>query len=184
MLFRRCNVLLGLVLGSYMAAAAQRPLQQVATVPELPVPKLTAPLRTLPAPLPASAFLPLQNPTVFTVHFTFPIAEDRDRDHSLASILPIEHMKTVFVTESHLSFAQIWGGRLQLACFVSTLHTGNIVLGASAPSREAVRSPGHFDATPPVHMYGIRLSFVFGSSKDSGRRTNLWRSLSQVVGRQ
>jgi hypothetical protein len=142
MMFRRFIALLGPVLGSYMAAAAQRPLQQIATVPELPVPTLTAPLRTLPAPLPASAFL-LQNPTGFTVHFTFPIAEDRDRDHSLASILPIEHMKTVFVTESHLSFAQIWGGRLQLGCFVSTLHTGNIVLGASAPSREALRSPWH-----------------------------------------
>lgn len=184
MMFRRFIALLGLVLGSYMAAAAQRPWQQIATVPELPVPTLTAPLRTPPAPLPASAFLQLQNPTGFTVHFTFPIAKDRDRDHSLASILPIEHMKTVFVTESHLSFAQIWGGRLQLGCFVSTLHTGNIVLGASTPSREALRSPGHFDTTPPVSMYGIRLSFVFGSRTDSGRRANLWRSLSQVVGRQ
>jgi hypothetical protein len=184
MMFRRFIALLGLVLGSYMVAAAQRPLQQTATVPELPVRTLMAPLRTPPAPLPASAFLLLQNPTGFTVHFTFPIAEDRDRDHSLASILPIEHMKTVFVTESHLSFAQIWDGRLQLGCFVSTLHTGNIVLGGSAPSREALRSPGHFDATPPVSMYGIRLSFVFGSSTDSGRRTNLWRTLSQVVRRQ
>lgn len=184
MMFRRFIALLGLVLGSCMAAAAQRPLQQIATVPELPLPTLTAPLRTPPAPLPTSAFLLLQNPTGFTVHFTFPIAEDRDRDHSLASILPIEHMKTVFVTESHLSFAQIWGGRLQLGCFVSTLHAGNIVLGATAPSREAPRSPGHFDATPSVSMYGVRLSFVFGSSTDSGRRTNLWRSLSQVVGRR
>jgi hypothetical protein len=182
MMFRRFVALLGLVLGSYMAAAAQRPLQQVATVPEPPAPALTAPLRTLQAPLSASAFLLFQNPTGSTARFTFRIAEDREREHSLASILPIEYMKTVFVTESRLSFAQIWGGRLQLGCFASTLHTGNIGLGASA-LREPLRSPGYFNAIPPVHMYGIRLSFVFGPDTHSGRPTNLWRSLSQVVGR-
>jgi hypothetical protein len=163
--YKRFVALLGLVLGSYVAAAAQKPSQQVAAVHE--------------APVPASAFSLFQNPTESSARLNFTVGEARERDHSLESILPIEHLKTVFVTESRLSFAQIWGGRLQLGCFASTLHTRNIMFGPSAVSEP--RAPSRFDATRPVSSYGLSLRFSFGPGADSGHVTQLWRNLSQIV---
>jgi hypothetical protein len=166
MLCKRFIALLGLFLGSYVAAAAQRPSQQV-TVHEPS------------APLPTSAFSLFQNRTESSARLDFTVAESREHDRSLASIFPIEHFRTVFVTESRLSFAQIWSGRLQLGCFASTLHTGNIMFGPSALSEP--RAPGRFDATRPVSSYGLSLRFSFGPGTDSGHVTQLWRNLSQIV---
>jgi hypothetical protein len=169
-------LLLGVVLSSYVPAAAQRPSHQIAVVYEPPAPTITIPLRTLPARLPAFSFFLFQGPTRSSAHFTLPIAEAYGRDHSLESTFPIEVTKTMFVTESRLSVAQIWGGRLQLNCFVSTLHMGHIVLGPSV-SGEGFRPPG----TRSVDLYGISLRFPFGPGADSGRSIHLWRGLSRIV---
>src|ERR1700683_4096913 len=118
MIHKRFILLLGVVLSSYVPAAAQRPAHQFAVVYEPPAPTITIPLRTLPARLPAFSFFLFQCPTRSSAHFTLPIAEAYGRDHSLESTLPIVVMKTMFVTDARLSVAQIWGGRLQLNCFV------------------------------------------------------------------
>jgi Carboxypeptidase regulatory-like domain len=75
MLCKRFIALLGLVVGSYVAAAAQSPSQYIATVHEPP------------APLPSSVS---QNPTGSGALYLFSIAEAPERDHSLASVFPIE----------------------------------------------------------------------------------------------
>lgn len=169
MILKRFILLLGVVLSSYVPAAAQRPSHQIAVVYEVPAPTITIPLRTLPARL-------FQGPTRSSAHFTLPIAEAYGRDHRLESTFPIENMKTMFVTESRVSVAQIWGGRLQLNCFASTLHMGNIVLGPSV-SVEGFRLPG----TRSVDLYGISLRFPFGAGADSGRSVHIWRDLSRIV---
>jgi len=176
MIHKRFILLLGVVLGSYVPAAAQRPSQQIAMVYEPPAPKITIPLRTLPARLPAFSFFLFQGPTRSSAHFTLPIAEAYGRDHSLESTFPIEVMKTMFVTESRLSVAQIWGGRLQLNFLVSSVNIGNIVLGPSV-SAEGFRPP----RTRSVDLYGISLRFPFGPGADSGRSIHLWRALSRIV---
>ncbi len=176
MILKRFILLLGVVLSSYVPAAAQRPSHQIAVVYEAPAPTITIPLRTLPARLPASSFFLFQDPTGSSGHFTLPIAEAYGRDHSLESTFPIENMKTMFVTESRVSVAQIWGGRLQLNCFASTLHMGNIVLGPSV-SVEGFRLPG----TRSVDLYGISLRFPFGPGAVSGRSVHIWRGLSRIV---
>lgn len=176
MMHKRFIVLLGVVLSSYVPAAAQRPSHQIAVLHEPPAPTITIPLRTLPARLPAFSFFLFQGPAGSSAQFTPPIAEAYGRDHTLESTFPIENMKTMFVTESRLSVVQIWGGRLQLNCFVSTLHMGNIVLGPSV-SVEGFRLPG----TRSVDLYGISLRFPFGSGADSGRSVHLWRGLSRIV---
>jgi hypothetical protein len=176
MIYNRFIVLLGVILSSYVQTAAQRPLQQIAVVHESPAPTITIPLRTLPAQLPVFSFFLFQGPPRSSAHFTLPIAEAYGRHHSLESTFPIEVMKTIFVTESRLSVAQIWGGRLQLNCFVSSPNMGNIVLGPSV-SAEGFRPPG----TRSVDLYGISLRFPFGSGADSGRSIHLWRGLSRIL---
>jgi len=175
---KRFVILLGVVLSSYVPAAAQRPTQQIAIAHEPPAPTITIPLRTLPVRLPVFSFFVFQGPPLSRAQLTLPIAETYRGEYSLESAFPIESMKSMFVTESRLSVGQMWGGRLQLSCFVSTLRMGNIVLGPSV-SREGFHTPG----TRSVDQYGISLRFAFGAGADSGRSIHLWRSLSRIVDR-
>lgn len=179
MMHKRFIVLLGVVLSGYIPAAAQRPTQQIAIVHEPPAPAITIPtipLRTLPVRLPVFSFFLFQRPTLSSARFTLPIVEPYGRDYSLEDAFPIENMKTMFVTESRVSVGQIWGGRLQLNCFVSTLHMENIVLGPSV-SHEGLHPPG----TRSLDQFGISLRFPFGAGADSERPAHLWKTLSRIV---
>jgi hypothetical protein len=182
MMHKRFIVLLGVVLSSYVPAAAQRPTQQIAIAHEPPAPAITIPtipLRTLPVRLPVFSFFLFQRPTLSSARFTLPVVQAYGRDSSLEDAFPIESMNTMFFTESRVSVGQIWGGRLQLNCFVSTLRMGNIVLGPSV-SRAGLLPPG----TRSLDQYGISLRFPFGAGADSEPPAHLWRTLSRIVGRQ
>jgi hypothetical protein len=104
-------------------------------------------------------------PAAGEVSFSYLFAWAHDGDQGLKSLSPMRAVKTLFLTQSMLPLLQLWGGRLRLDGFTSTLHTQNVQLGPSAAG-------GLLDYRPPrqnyprgrlsVHLSGISLSFHFG----------------------
>jgi len=181
MMYQRFLVVLGIVLVSYVPAAAQQPAKQIAMVVEPSAPAIRAPRQTLPATPPVFSFSLLQEPTGPSFRLAFPTAKAYEPDRSLRSAFQIADTRTMFVTESRLPIAQFWGGRLKLEGFMSTLRMGNIVPGPSA-SREALRANAPYGATRSVDLYGVSLRIPFGRDEDSRGSTHLWRRLSRIVG--
>src|SRR5258708_20215400 len=69
-----------------------------------------------------------RNPSNFS--YLFAGAYERDQGlNGLESLSPMHEVKTLILTQSLLPLAQLWGGRLRLDGFASTLH---IQLGPSA----------------------------------------------------
>jgi hypothetical protein len=181
---KRIIVLLGMFLGSPVPAVAQTlPPQMVLT--EERVAPATPMLRTVSTPLPAASFLLYQDHGNSLAHFSDIFARAYERDHSLERLPPMESSRTLFVTRSSLPLVQLWGRRLQLDVFQSTLHAQNVQFGPSAagglqdfrPPRQSYPGGPH-----SVEFSGFSLSFHFGRDARTGRPIQTWRSLSRIVG--
>src|SRR6202030_964465 len=140
-----------------------------------------------PAPLLAVSFLLPENPGKPAAHFSYLFAGAYERDQgleSLASLSPMREVKTLFLTQSLLPLVQLWGGRLRLDGFTSTLHMQNMQLGPSAGGgMQDFRSPRQNYPGGPrsVDLYGFSLSFHFGRDAQVGHPTQAWRCLSRIV---
>jgi hypothetical protein len=184
---KRFIMLLGVFLGSRVLTAAQTP------VPELvPAQELVASIMTgAPAPLLAVSFLLPEKPGKSTAHFSYLLAGayEYERDQGLegfANLSPMREVKTLFLTQSLLPLVQIWGGRLRLDGFTTTLHMQNVELGPSAAGGlqdSRLLRQGYPGGPRSVDLYGVSLSFHFGRDAQIGRPAQIWRCLARILGR-
>jgi hypothetical protein len=106
-------------------------------------------------------------------------------EQSLKSLSQMREVKTLFLTQSSLPLAQLWGGHLRFDGFASTLHMQNVLLGPSAagglqdfrPARQSYPGgPRSFD------LYGISMSFYFGRDSRTRRPIPVWGRMARIVG--
>jgi hypothetical protein len=180
---KRLILLLGVLLGSHVLAAAQTPAPQT-----VPAQERVAPIMTMDRTVPASWLAPSvplsQSPGKSAAHFSYLFLRAYERDQSLQNLSPLRDVRTLFLTQSSLPLVQLWGGRLRLDGFTGRLHMQNVQLGPSAAG-------GLLDFRPPrqgypggprsVGLYGLNLS-LHSASDEIGRPTQIWRCLAQIVG--
>ena len=174
---KRFILLIGVLLSSFVPTTAQIPVPAFVSTQEL-----VAPI-AVPAPLFAVSFHPPENP-----HFSYLLARAYEADQGLEGLerlSPMHEVKTLFLTQSLLPLVQLWGGRLRLDGFTSTLHMQNVQLGPSAGSGlQDSRLPrqSYPGAPRSVDLYGISLNFHFGRDAQIGRPTQIWRCLARIAG--
>lgn len=181
---RRFILLLGMFLSSYVPVVGQTPGQQFVLAKEHIAPTMTM-LHTGSIPLPAASLLRYQNPGKSPAHFSLLFSEAYEPDHSLEYLSPMDKVKTLTLTQSSLPLVQLWGGRLQLDAFQSTLHSQNVQLGPLGyggmegfhPSRQS-----YLGGPLSVHFSGLSLSFHLGRDSRARRPTQVWRRLTRIVG--
>jgi len=208
---RKFILLLSMFLGSYLSAAAQAPAPRivqthdrnapiVAMVLPAPAPSLAgsspvperpreSALPTAPAPSPAMSSPLPDNPGNSPAHFSHPFAVAYDRDRSLEdmeSLAQMNEVDTLFFTRMSLPLVQLWGGRLRLEGFTSTLNMEYMQLGPSSAG-------GLRDFRPPRQDYpgagprsvdtkGISVTFHFGRNAKIGCPPQIWRSAASILG--
>ena len=182
---KRLILLLGVVLGSYVPTAAQTPALRIVPAQERTLMSMTV-IPTAPAPLFALSFVLAENPGKSAAPFSYLFVWAHERDEGLEglkSLSPMREVKTLFLTQSLLPLVQLWGGRLRLDGFTSTLHMQNVQLGPYA-------ADGLLDFRPPRQSYlggpasislsGISLSFHFGRNAQIGRPAQIWQRIARI----
>jgi hypothetical protein len=183
-MYKRFIVLLGIFLGSHAPAPAQTPAPRVVLAQEHVAPTITI-LRTLsPSPL-ASSFLVSQDLGKSPARFSLLMAGAYGIDPSLEHLSPMNEVKTLTLTQSSLPLVQLWGGRLQLDAFQSTLHIQNVQFGpfGDGGMLDSRRLRQTYPGGPrSVHLSGLSLSFHFGRDARTGRPNQAWRRMSRILG--
>ena len=179
-------LLLGLVLGSFLPTmSAQTPAPQTIPAQDRTVISMTM-VPTSPVPSFAAPFLRPENPGKSAAPFSHVFSRAYERDPGLEGLnrlSPIREVKTLFLTQSMLPLLQLWGGRLRLDGFTSTLHMQNVQLGPSAAGRlldfrpQRLSSPG---GPRSIGFYGVSLSFHIGRDAQIGRPGQIWQSLARI----
>jgi len=142
-------------------------------------------LSTVTSLLPAASFLLSQEPGKPNAHLSLLSARAYARDYSLEHLSPMDDVRTLILSQSSLPLVRLWGGRLQLDAFQSTLHTQNVPLDPlSYRGTQGFRSARQSYPGGPssVHLSGFSLSFHFGRDARTGRQTEAWGYLSRIVG--
>ncbi len=169
-------------MGSHVPAAAQTPAPQIVAAQEHVASVMTM-LRMVSIPFPAAFLLRSQGPQKSPAHLSLLFAGAYERD--LERFPPMKEVKTLILTRSSLPLVQLWGGRLQLEAFQSTLHIQNVQLGPlEYGRRQGFRPPGQSDprGARSVHLSGLCLSFHFGRDARAGRPPQVWRRMTRFVG--
>jgi hypothetical protein len=183
-MYKRFIVLLGIFLGSHVPAVAQTPSPQTVLAQERVAPTLPM-FRAVSTPLPAASFLLYQDRGKSSVHFGGVFAGAYERDRSVVRLPATEEFKTLFFTQTSIRLVQLWGGRLQLDAFQSSLHLQNMQFGASAAGGQQYFRPqrqSYLGGPRSVDLSGISLSFHFGRDARMVRPTQAWQCLSRIVG--
>ena len=134
-----------------------------------------------------ASFLLPDNPGKPPANFSYRFAGAYERDqglNDLKSLSPMHEVKTLILTQSLLPLAQLWGGRLRLDGFTSTLH---MQLGPSAGGGlQDFRSSrqNYFGGPRSVDLYGFSLSFHFGRDAQVGRPAQIWSCLARIASRR
>jgi hypothetical protein len=179
-------LLLGVFLGSHVPTAAQTRAPQFVRAQEQVAPIMSM-VRTVPASLLAASFPLSEDPGKPTVYFRYMSAGAYERDRSLESLeslSPMREVKTSFLTQSSLPLVQLWGGRLRLDVFTSTLNMQNVQFGPSAAGGLLdFRRPRQVYPGGPrsVDLFGLSLSFHFGRNAQIGRPIQIWQYIAKIV---
>jgi hypothetical protein len=182
--YKRFIVLLGIFLASPVLAVAQTPPARIVLAQERVAPTLAMFPAAL-TPLPAASFLSYQDRGKPLDHFSSVLAGAYKRDRSLVRLPPTEKFRTLFFTQSSIRLFQIWGGRLQLNAFQSSLHPQDMQFGSSGDGGPQYFRPprqSSLGGPRPIDLSGISLSFHFGRDVQTGHPIQTWRSLSRIVG--
>jgi hypothetical protein len=171
-------------LGNLVPVAAQTPASQIVPRQDRIAP-LVAVVSTAPPRSLAASFLPPNNPEKPASHSIYRFARAYAREPSLedfvGSLSPMHEVKTLILTQSLLPLVQLWGGRLRLDGFASTLHLQSVQFGPSAAG--GLRLPQQNYAAGPrsMDLYGVSLSFHLGRDAKIGRPTQIWQWLARTV---
>jgi hypothetical protein len=179
---RRFILLLGIFLGSYVPMAARPPLPQTFrwVEPLTPIVKIA---QTVPTGLFLSSSVLLES-TGRVAHVNYRFAGVYERRNSLGSLSLVREVETLFIRQSILPLLQVWGGRLRIDGFTSTLNMQNVQLGPAAggglldyrPRRQ--NCPG---GPRSVDLYGVNLTFHFRQDAQLASPTQIWRTLAQII---
>ena len=183
-MYKRFILLLGMFLGSHVPVAGQTPVPQVVLAEEHGAQIMTMP-RPVSILLLTPSFLLSQDPGKFPAHFSLLFGGAYPRDPSLEHFSPMDEVKTLTLTQSSLPLFQLWGGRLQLGAFQSTLHSQNVRLGPLGyEGMEGFRHTRQSYQGGPlsVHFSGFSLSFHFGRDSRTRHPTQVWRRMTRFVG--
>jgi hypothetical protein len=154
---KRLILLFGVLLIGYVPAKAQTSATQIQLAQTRPEPTIAL-LRAPPPPLPPNnVFLPIQVLKKPLAQFTVLFNAGYKPDRSLASLSPVQVIKTPFMTESSLPLAEFWRGRLQLDGFQSSQNMANILLGRGSHLGERVPRG--------VRLSGISLRLRLGRNR-------------------
>ena len=181
-MYKRFILVLGMFLGSHVPVAGQIPAPQIVLAQEHGAQIMTI-HRTVSPPLPTARFLLSQDPgELFPARFSLLFAGAYQHDPSQEHFSPMDVVKTLTLTQSSLPLFQLWGGRLQLGAFQSTLRSQNVPLGYGGmegfrPTRQSY--PG---GPLSVHFSGLSLSFHFGRDSRTRHPTQVWRRMTRFVG--
>ena len=182
---KRFILLLGVVLGSYVQMSAQTRAPQTIPAQDRTVMSMTV-IPAAPAPLFAPSFLLPENPAKSAAPFSYVFAWPHERDQGLEGLKSLSQMhkvKTLFLTQSMLPLLQLWGGRLRLDGFTSTLHMQNVQLGPSAGGGLLdfrPRRQGYPGGPRSFGLYGVSLSFHFGRDAQIGRPAQIWQRIARI----
>jgi hypothetical protein len=179
-MYRRFILLLGIFLGSHAPVAGQTAAPQSVIAREHVAPAITM-LRTVSSPLVTASFLLNADPGKSPAQFSRLIVGTYGHDDSLESLPPMEQVKTLLLTRSSLPLVQLWGGRLQLDAFQSTLHLQNAQLGPFGMRGSRLLAQSYPGGLRSVHLSGLSLSFYFGRDARTGHPAQLWRRLTRTV---
>jgi hypothetical protein len=174
-------LLLGMFLGSHMPAASQTPAPQIVLAHEHVAPVIAI-LPRVSTPLPAASFLLSRDPGKSNNHVS--LAGAYERDYTLEHLSPMDELRTLILTQSSLPLVRLWGGRLQLEAFRSTLHIQNVQVGPFGYSgMRGFRLPGQSypGGQRPLDLFGLSLSFHFSRDARTGHPAKLWRRLTRIV---
>jgi hypothetical protein len=167
----------GLLLSSCLPITAQTPAAQIvlAQTPSSPTMILFRTPRvrlSLIAP-------PIQLPREPLPHPAFHLAAAYKPEPSLESRLPIEEVRTSFLTESSFQVVHLWRG-LRLDVSDSTIHFQSLRLGSSRSGGgfQDLRVPTHDQAgiAKSVEFDGINLKYSFGRDTQTRRPGQIWRA--------
>jgi hypothetical protein len=176
-------LVIGLIMVSCLLGRAQTTAEQI-----FPAQTPPSPMMLLLRPSPPN----YSSPTVLLTIVLRPKSVGRftristatyEPEPSLEHRFPIETDKTPFITESSMSVAQVWRGRLQLEGFGSTVGRQYLQFGPSGMEQD-FSPPSHDQAGVDrlVSPYGLRLRLAFGKAP-TGRPTQIWRCLGWIVGK-
>lgn len=167
-------LVVGLILGFHGSAGAQSTEHRIAFFQSPPSPMIVfSPRHALQL---ASSVPLIQHQVDFHDGYGFRItANYRPQDSD--SLSPLQETNTSFATESRVPVAQIWGARLQVNFFVTTLYTRNIMFGPLA-SNEAFRRTRQLRS---VDLYGMGVSVPLGRGARVEGSRSLWRTVSRIV---
>ena len=183
---KRFFPLLVLFLGNLVPVAAQMPAPQIVPRQDRIGPLVdVVPTATAPAPLLVVSPLLPDNPEKSAIHSSYRFARAYERDPGLEglveSLSPMHEVKTLILTQSLLPLVQLWGGRLRLDGFASTLHMQSVQFGPSAAGGLRLPQQNYVGGPRSMDLYGVSLSFHFGRDAQVGHPTQAWRSLSRIV---
>jgi hypothetical protein len=176
-------ILLGLFLGAHGPALAQTPAQTSApriVLAQEHVASIAPMLSTATSLLPAASFLLSQEPGKPNAHLSLLSARAYARDCSLEHLSPMDDVRTLILTQSSLPLVRLWGGRLQLDAFQSTLHLQNMPFG-NGGMRGSLPAQSYPGGPRSTHLSGLSLSFHFGRDGRTGHPVQLWRRLTRSV---
>jgi hypothetical protein len=140
-------------------------------------------LPTAPTAFAAPSTLLYQDPGNSPAHFNRLFIGAYERDASLGQLLPMERVKNLLFTQVNLPLVQLWGGRLQLGAFQSTLHIQNVQFGLSGyGGTQGFRSARQRYSGGPssVRLSGISLSYHFGRDAQIGRPAQIWQRIARI----
>ena len=125
---KRFIMLLGIFLGTHALAAAQTPAPPIDLAQQHVAP-IIAMLRTVSTPLSGLSFPSARDYGRTSARSSLRFAEAFERDHRQEPLPPMEEVKNLILKMSSLPIVQLWGGRIQLYAFQSTLQSQSLQLG-------------------------------------------------------
>jgi hypothetical protein len=176
----RLMALLGIFLGSSLAAFAQTPAPRTVLPQEHFAPPV-ARLRTASIPATPASFLIYPNAEKSPAPFSRLFGGAYGSAGSVERLPPTEEFKILFFSRSNRPLVQLWGGRLQLGVFESTLHTPNVPLDPLAYRGFRSSRLTYSGGPSSVHLSGLSLSFHFGRQERTARPTQAWEYLPRIV---
>jgi hypothetical protein len=93
----------------------------------------------------------------------------------------MDDVRTLILTQSSLPLGRLWGGRLQLDAFQSTLHLQNVPFGNGGMRDSRFSGQSYPGGPRSIHLSGLSLSFHFSRDARTGHPAQLWRRLARSV---
>jgi hypothetical protein len=174
-------MLLGMFLGSHAWAAAQTPAPPIDLAQESVAP-VTAMLRTVSTPLSGLSFPSARDYGRTSARSSLRFAEAFERDHRQEPLPPMEEVKNLILKMSSLPIVQLWGGRIQLYAFQSTLQSQSLQLGLLGYGGMKGFLPLAQSYSGGTRSTRLSISFHFGRDARTERPAQAWRNLSRIVG--